>query len=41
MDFILLASIYGAMAIMGGALWYFFKNTVLAEEAQLSSAEGN
>gem|GEM_PF-3120838 len=31
MDLITIVSIYGAMAVMAGALWYLFENTVFGE----------
>jgi hypothetical protein len=31
MDLITIVCIYGAMAVMAGALWYLFENTVFAE----------
>jgi hypothetical protein len=33
MDLITIVSIYGAMAMMAGAMWYLFENTVFGEES--------
>jgi len=31
-ELITIVSIYGAMAVMAGALWYLFENTVFGED---------
>lgn len=34
MDLITIASIYGAMAVMAGALWYLFRHTVFEDQSK-------